>query len=138
MSLLTLRKFNCFRHALVEPAVWYPEASALLCTALSLSLARSCARCTWSLPVHSCVSTFTCVTHLLVYHLNSWPKKKFSFSYHIKLNSPRRQASTFHSVMSQLKVHIRTFEVHDEQKFAGREGHAGEVLVRFIRETEHV
>ena len=40
--------------------------------------------------------------------------------------------------MNQLKVHIETLEVRDEQKFAGREGHAGEVLVHSIRETEHV
>ena len=40
--------------------------------------------------------------------------------------------------MSQLKVHIETYEIHDEQKFAGREEHAGEVLVHSIRETEHV
>ena len=39
--------------------------------------------------------------------------------------------------MSQLKVHIETIEIHDQQEFEGREGHAGRDLVRKICETEN-
>ena len=43
-----------------------------------------------------------------------------------------------HSVMSQWKGHTGTLEIHDEQNFEGREGHAGRDLVRFICGTENV
>ena len=64
--------------------------------------------------------------------------EKVSIFLHFQICNLSQAGIDVRSVMSQLNVHIETYEIHDEQKFAGCEGHVGEVLVHTIRETEHV